>query len=40
MVTTDMAALSMSALGKRVTNVEDPYRDAVTGAVDCLSQGF
>jgi toxin CcdB len=40
MVTTDMAAGPTSALGKRVTNVEDPYRDIIVEAVDFLFQGF
>lgn len=40
MVTTDMAAVPLTALGKRVTNIEDPYRDTVTEAVDFLFQGF
>jgi len=40
MVTTDMAAVPMSALGRRVTNVEEPYRDIIMGALDFLFQGF
>jgi hypothetical protein len=35
-----MAAVPVSALGKRVTNVEEPYRDIIIGAVDFLFQGF
>ena len=40
MVTTDMAAVPLTALGKRVTNIEEPYRDMIIEAVDFLFQGF
>ena len=39
-MTTDIAALSVSRLGPHVTNVEVLHGDTVTNALDFLFQGF
>ncbi|MEO1028484.1 MAG: CcdB family protein [Pseudomonadota bacterium] len=40
LMTTDISALPISRLGERVTNIEDPYRDEITKALDFLLTGF
>jgi len=40
LMTTDMATLPTSSLGKKMYNLEDDYRLIITDAIDFLLQGF
>jgi len=40
LMTTDMAALPISRLGEKVSNLEDSCRLTITNAIDFLLQGF
>lgn len=40
LMTTDVAALPVRSLGKRIANLEDEYREDIVGALDFLFQGF
>ena len=40
LITTDIGTITRDSLGKRVTNIEDPYRQTITEALDFLFQGF
>ncbi|MEM6650807.1 MAG: CcdB family protein [Pseudomonadota bacterium] len=40
LMTTDLAALPLKQLRKKVCNIEDDYRDVISGALDLLFIGF
>ena len=40
LMTTDIGTVIKASLGKKVSNVEDEYRQIVTEALDFLFQGF
>ncbi len=40
LMTTDMATLPTARLGEKISNLEEPYRLTITGAIDFLLQGF
>ncbi len=40
LMTTDIGTVTRASLGKKITNVENEYRQIVTEALDFLFQGF
>jgi len=40
LMTTDIGVVAKHRLGERIANIETPYRDTITAAVDFLLQGF